>query len=422
MPFPLFQSFGKVIALRRKRSTKIGRPHHNSTTTHHEGESFIPAAVYPISATREPDLEVSTNMVSARHPWGTSPAREASDIAQLVFPLVQAVAGPIPLVGAPIQAAIGGLLTILQVIDRRDQNKADLDDLTSRLYELYSHLCNAPLARNPLEQSRRDLLARKLQGTSDKLTKLQKHRLAYTSVTKAIAGCSTDIDRYLLQYLWSGQMQSHNDMHDLRQLMIHEQSSVGPSSSQSTRTVSVAGCVILVDAAGHHHPISVSFCTSFQQLNLMLRVLFERDSPEAHIQRRYIEEGQYDLCIDEGTQVTQLTSQEWSSIEAGTKIVMRVLIQQDTELSDFEYQCHFCSAINRLGDGYVTDSFRRRAGCSIDCRVCKRRFQISRRDMGKQSTHSSNDESDLTMDAEMHLIRNFHVQQRVKILVRDFGL
>ncbi|KAG2739604.1 hypothetical protein P692DRAFT_20755209 [Suillus brevipes Sb2] len=43
---------------------------------------------------------------------------------------------------------------------------------------------------------------------------------------------------------------------------------------------------------------------------------------------RYIEDGEYDLCIDEGTQVTPLTSNRWSSIEPGTKIVMRIIIQQ----------------------------------------------------------------------------------------------
>jgi hypothetical protein len=82
----------------------------------------------------------------------------------------------------------------------------------------------------------------------------------------------------------------------------------------------------------------------------MLRVLFERDVIEAQIQRRYMEEGKYDLCIDQGTRVTPLTSHKWSSIEPGTKIVMRVTIQQKTDSgSDIDYQCHFCGAVNRLG-------------------------------------------------------------------------
>jgi hypothetical protein len=82
----------------------------------------------------------------------------------------------------------------------------------------------------------------------------------------------------------------------------------------------------------------------------MLPVLFKRDAIEAQIQRRYIEEGKYDLCIDEGTQVTTLTSDKWSSIEPGTKLVMRVTIQQKTRSGvDVDYKCHFCGAVNRLG-------------------------------------------------------------------------
>ncbi|KAG1800729.1 uncharacterized protein BJ212DRAFT_1400088, partial [Suillus subaureus] len=74
-------------------------------------------------------------------------------MAQLALPLVQAVTGAIPLVGAPMQAAIGGLLTGLQAIDVRA------------------------------------------------LTTLRERCLASTSVTQAIAGCFVKIDRYLAEYL-----------------------------------------------------------------------------------------------------------------------------------------------------------------------------------------------------------------------------
>jgi hypothetical protein len=89
-----------------------------------------------------------------------------------------------------------------------------------------------------------------------------------------------------------------------------------------------------------------------QQLNDMLQVLFpcESDVIEAQIQRRYIEEGEYDLCIDEGMQVTPLTRHKWASIEAGMKILMSVTIRQYTNLlSDVDYKCRFCSAVNHLG-------------------------------------------------------------------------
>ncbi|KIK37722.1 hypothetical protein CY34DRAFT_63591, partial [Suillus luteus UH-Slu-Lm8-n1] len=267
---------------------------------------------------------------------------------QVALPLVQAVAGSIPLVGAPMQAAISGILTGLQAIDRRSQNKSDLDALTSRLNRLCRNLCNAPPARDPAEQLQRDSFVRMLQDTSARVAMLHERCLASTAVTQAIAGCFMDIDRYLADYLvvFYSPWDQKKLLITLQSLVICSQSSTGPSASPGAIAL---GCVTLVDATGHHHAISVNCCTSYQQLNKMIRVLFERDTIEAQLQRRYIEEGEYDLCIDEGMQVTPLTSHKWSSVEAGTKIVMRVTIkQQTTLLSEVDYKCRFCGAVNRL--------------------------------------------------------------------------
>jgi hypothetical protein len=133
MPIPLFQGFGKVIAFRLKRPKQKGRTQHNSTTTNHEGISSIPAnisnpvpALVPssnsslvpnVSAIRESGLEPTFINPSARYSGGVSLAREASDMAQVALPFVQAIASAIPLVGAPMQAAISGILTGLQAID-----------------------------------------------------------------------------------------------------------------------------------------------------------------------------------------------------------------------------------------------------------------------------------------------------------------
>jgi hypothetical protein len=40
------------------------------------------------------------------------------------------------------------------------QNKADLNALTLRLHQLTCHILNAPIARDPLEKSRRNVLIR----------------------------------------------------------------------------------------------------------------------------------------------------------------------------------------------------------------------------------------------------------------------
>jgi len=76
----------------------------------------------------------------------------------------------------------------------------------------------------------------------------------------------------------------------------------------------------------------------------MLKVLFTPDTDKACIQRRYLEQEQYDLCIDQGTQVIELTSEtdEWSTIEAGTKVVMRVIINKNLGWGSAAIKCDAC--------------------------------------------------------------------------------
>jgi len=79
----------------------------------------------------------------------------------------------------------------------------------------------------------------------------------------------------------------------------------------------------------------------------MLKVLFESNMDKACIQRRYLEQGQYDLCIDQGTQVIELTSEnEWSMIEAGTKVVMRVIIDKNVFWASEAITCDACECSN----------------------------------------------------------------------------
>lgn len=173
------------------------------------------------------------------------------------------------------------------------------------------------------------------------------------------------------------------------------------------------GCVTLIDATGHQHPIPMDFCTSFEQFNEMLKVLFKCNSIEARVQRRYTENGQYDLAIDEGTQVTQLTSNEWSRLEVGTKVVMRIIIrQQTTSYSEVSNRCP-CGAVNTPRVESIIYSPERQAGSSIDCRKCKRRFQISRVSdfHAKRSTCTRSPGINRDRTTGIDLIRNFHIQQ-----------
>ncbi|KAG1871749.1 hypothetical protein DFJ58DRAFT_910784 [Suillus subalutaceus] len=310
--------------------------------------------------------------------------------------LDKAIVGAIPLVGAPMQAAIGGLLSGLQAID------SDITTQSTELQFVQRPRLPLILLNNPGEVH----LFRMLQDTSTRVTALHERCLASPSVTQAIAGCFSEIDRFLAEYLvafyslkiWSSQMQSQHDMHEkleiIRRQREEDRRVADHNAKLMNRTVALVGCVTLVDATGHEHAIPVKFCTSFQQLNKMLQVLFECDSIEARLQRRYVEEGQYDLCIDDGKQVTRLTSHGWSCIATGTKIVMRVIFEEEaTEFDyEFDYKCHFCGTVNHIAVWSIMYSLERQAGCSINW-VRTTVSDLREPPSAKQSTRSSNGNS-----------------------------
>ncbi|OAX43428.1 hypothetical protein K503DRAFT_155340 [Rhizopogon vinicolor AM-OR11-026] len=172
MHFPWEKVLPKFIVLHMRCSTKYLSRQSNSTVIYQEGDGPIPSVIIttspspstPISklspqptvpVSREPGHEVSSNASSTQ-----SYGRQASDMVQLSLPLLQAVSGAIPLAGPPMQAIINGLLIILQNIDRRSQNRADISSLKLRLNRLCWYICNAPTARDSGEQSRRDSLTR----------------------------------------------------------------------------------------------------------------------------------------------------------------------------------------------------------------------------------------------------------------------
>ncbi|KAG1727009.1 hypothetical protein EDB19DRAFT_1833223 [Suillus lakei] len=140
----------KGFAVRSKHPAKTGGAQRSSTATHDsdEDDHFIPTDIpmHPSSLARDPGLKVSTNSSSARSFGRVSLAHDASDMAQTLLPFVLAIAGPIPLAGAPVKAAI---------------------------------------------------------DTSAKLTELRKRCLTgtYPSVTQDIARCFTKIDHYMAEYL-----------------------------------------------------------------------------------------------------------------------------------------------------------------------------------------------------------------------------
>jgi hypothetical protein len=102
----------------------------------------------------------------------------------------------------------------------------------------------------------------------------------------------------------------------------------------------------------------------------MALVLLQPNRSGTSVQKRYIESGKIDFCIDDGERVEQLIdgSMEWENIESGTTIVMRVIFEQMAKSLSSTYICHLCGASNEIvssskSEGPVTDG-------SVDWFVC----------------------------------------------------
>jgi len=153
-------------------------------------------------------------------------------------------------------------------------------------------------------------------------------------------------------------------------------------------------------------------------------VLIPLERSGASVQRRYITSGNFDFCIDDGRRVALLTSDSnvWSNIEAGTRIVMRVIFQQLAFFSpEPTYECHLCGAWNKLvsvgwwlfegsREWFVLLNSLIKTYLTWISHGCKGRFQISLdRDREKQGRNDG-------IDTETrHCIRNFRVKQIVCI-------
>jgi len=152
-------------------------------------------------------------------------------------------------------------------------------------------------------------------------------------------------------------------------------------------------------------------------------VLILPERSGASVQRRYITSGKFEFCIDDGKRVTLLTNDSnlWQNIEAGTRIVMRVVFERQAFFYA-TYECHLCGAQNKIvsfdnSSEWLTDgSLDWFVLCILLIEIyltwkshtCKGRFQISLiRDREKPG---GNDHIDTET---RHCIRNFRVTQTV---------
>ncbi|KAI6022449.1 hypothetical protein PISMIDRAFT_465178 [Pisolithus microcarpus 441] len=297
---------------------------------------------------------------------------------QITLPTVQAAVAAIPAVGTPLASAIGGLLAVLKVMDTSIQNREALESLTCQLYTLYRHLANAPIPRTPVEETNRRTLTKVLEDTTNELCKMRGRRSGSARLTQDIAGCSSKINNYLLQFMVSSQWQLTELMHvQLAKADYIWHALMAPEGCLPA--VMTPSCVVVADATGEEHRMLLDQCCSFDRLLAFLPGILSECRPDkAYIQQWYIERGQYDFVIDDGTNVTQLTreSDSWSTIEPGTKIIMRVITTEVSRRLSARYQC-LCGKWNEVEADQVAVVDALRDGFTITCPYCERRFQIT---------------------------------------------
>jgi hypothetical protein len=104
----------KVVRVRHSPGPEDDQRQSDPTVTHHE--SHIPPGITSTSTLQMP---LSNLSLGSEVSTTESYYRQGSDMAQVYLPVVRAIAGAIPIAGAPIQAVIAGLLAILQTLDVR---------------------------------------------------------------------------------------------------------------------------------------------------------------------------------------------------------------------------------------------------------------------------------------------------------------
>ncbi|KAH7882017.1 hypothetical protein F5I97DRAFT_1931736 [Phlebopus sp. FC_14] len=356
-----FPDLPKVMAIRVKRRRTKRSAGENGPTP--DEPLAIPSILSP--ALNESYSQEASSRSSTYAASGSSLPQRISEMAQICLPMLQSLVGVVPVAGTALGAAVGGLLSVLQLVDRQNQNKADLDRLARRLYQLLCHVANAPIAQAPLEHSRRETLI------------TYALNITFPSrIVNEILGCFNDISNGLQDYLFSSQM-------EVLALIRHQQTEIQEMKVMfmgfggQLRDL-VPAYVTLIDATGRGHHILADQCRSHEQLAQILRgVLYQCTDGEQRVLLQYINKRQFEFCIDEGVRITNLTALEhsgWPVIQAGTVITMRAIFKTcygmfgPRELEPkLPRICPFCRLDEPPEDVMVVDN---------ECPGCGIQFQI----------------------------------------------
>ncbi|KAI6168837.1 hypothetical protein EDD17DRAFT_1523098 [Pisolithus thermaeus] len=409
------ETIGKIIPFRIKillgRDKPARTPRNYSVAAGLQDVSARIPSSNSFQVSTAPDQQRSVVVSSSRTSQVLS-LHNISDTMQIALPMVQAAAAAIPVVGAPLASVIGELLAVIQVINTSTRNREALDGLTRRLYTLSCHIANAPTAQTPFEDRSRQVLIKALEDATNQLRKAQSRIHGSIQLTQDINGCVSKINDSIQEFMLSSQFQllsiMQTNFDSISRFMVGKDERLPAGMTVS--------CAVVVDATGEEHRMPLDQCCSFDRLIAFLPGILSQCRPDkADIQRWYIDRGQYDFVIDNGTNIAQLTRESdiWSTIEPGTKIVMRVITTEVSRTFSASYQCH-CGKWNevKVDQGAVLDVLK--DGFIITCYYCERRFQITvtmaRKKLRAQGENSES-KDDGPAEEEKSLIRNIWKKQ-----------
>ncbi|KIM38911.1 hypothetical protein M413DRAFT_12525 [Hebeloma cylindrosporum] len=330
------------------------------------------AAVQPGIVIPDPERDTS------RDRWDRPRlGQDVVPVLTVVGPILEAI----PIAGPALKATVGAVLEILKTINQINQNKGDFEKLEEKLRCLEDHISLVPVPPQGISKGRDDL-TRQLQTTLIKLRSIQgERRIRYSIVAQTISECSLDIDHYLQRY-------TALEVMDMRGKMDMYISSTSPMRSKITG-------VVLIDATGKKYEVSMDSSRSYEMFKKTMALFFDGDRMEARIQRRYMEEGRYDLCIERGNRIIPIAGEEdWTAIEPGMQLTMRAIISK-YRYDPRRHECPRCKTWNFS-----------RGGASVFVEW----FQISvSRDCGLGDVRSC--EEDRQSGMEMGVLINLHLKE-----------
>jgi len=320
------------------------------------------------------------------------------------LPVVTPLVGLIPVAGPALSAVLGSGLEILKLFQQYRQNNEFIKDLVTHLSKLKDEVSKKPNACCEAIKILRDCLVKdldvpvtKLNRLRDKLESKTRGILQSGYVKETIDECLKAMNKAIMSYVWGRLDHAEHELAKTKEAV-------------QILQYKITG-IFFTDATGCLHTINAWDMSSSEAILKIMKKLFKGESAEARIQRLCMEQDMYDMyIIEESGQVGRIVANEdLTDLEPGTRVMMRVIIEEVPTTDAQKYLCPFCRTWNNPG----ADVSR------IECLGCDKMFMRAEADSNSTREKQKNKiDRDFMSDKEgMEKLRNF----ALKKLVRNVG-